>query len=401
MSDREFANTFPDYAGEKLLNAQGKIADDLRKQLQSEIDRQLQRLYEGLASTDPSDYSIYTGSTGIALLHFHLSNIFDHDENPRYLKRALSYVEHPLRHLKRKKATFLCGDAGPLALAAVLYHRIGHQDKCEDCLNRLFSRHKDVSSDHVDLPDEFLFGRVGYLFALLFVQRHLGKEYVNPDLISEVFRTIISSGKKLAQRERSECPLMYAWHDKEYLGAAHGLVGIFYTLMLVEDPVYKNVLRELVKPSIDWLMTLRYQSGNYPSSIGSTTDKLVHWCHGAPGWVHMFAQAYKTFGDVKYLEAARGCGEVVWRRGLLRKGYGICHGVAGNAYTFLTVYRLTGDEKYLYRAYKFAEWCFDYGKHGCRTPDRPLSLFEGLAGTIYFLADLLHPADAKFPAFQL
>jgi len=25
MSDREFANTFPDYAGEKLLNAQGKV----------------------------------------------------------------------------------------------------------------------------------------------------------------------------------------------------------------------------------------------------------------------------------------------------------------------------------------------------------------------------------------
>ena len=80
-------------------------------------------------------------ATGIALLHFHLSNIFDHDENPRYLKSALSYVEHPLRHLKRKKATFLCGDAGPLALGAVLYHRIGHQDKCEDCLHRYDSVH--------------------------------------------------------------------------------------------------------------------------------------------------------------------------------------------------------------------------------------------------------------------
>lgn len=61
---------------------------------------------------------------------------------------------------------------------------------------------------------------------------------------------------------------------------------------------------------------------------------------------------FQTFDDKKYLEAARGCAEVVWARGLLRKGYGICHGVAGNAYTFLTVYRLTGEEKYLHRACK-------------------------------------------------
>jgi hypothetical protein len=29
------------------------------------------------------------------------------------------------------------------------------------------------------------------------------------------------------------------------------------------------------------------------------------------------------------------------------------------------------------------------------------NLFSGLAGTIYFLADLLHPKNAKFPAFDL
>lgn len=38
---------------------------------------------------------------------------------------------------------------------------------------------------------------------------------------------------------------------------------------------------------------------------------------------------------------------------------------------------LLKDEKHLYRACKFAEWCFDYGSHQSRTPDRPFSLFEG------------------------
>lgn len=31
----------------------------------------------------------------------------------------------------------------------------------------------------------------------------------------------------------------------------------------------------------------------------------------------------------------------------------------------------------------------------------PLSLLAGMAGTIYFLADLLVPSKARFPAFEL
>ena len=195
---------------------------------------------------------------------------------------------------------------------------------------------------------------------------------------------------------------MYEWHEKKYLGAAHGLAGIFFVLMQLKDPQYQKSIQNLVKPSIDYLMAMKFPSGNYPSSVGSATgDKLVHWCHGAPGWIHMFIAAYQTFGEAKYLEAAASCTDVVWSRGILKKGYGICHGVAGNAYAFLAMYRLTGDQKYLYRAVKFAEWCLDYGKHGCRLADRPLSLFEGIAGTIFFLVDILNPMNSRFPAFEL
>lgn len=31
--------------------------------------------------------------------------------------------------------------------------------------------------------------------------------------------------------------------------------------------------------------------------------------------------------------------------------------------------------------FQFAEWCLDYGEHGCRTPDTPFSLFEGIFHT--------------------
>lgn len=58
------------------------------------------------------------------------------------------------------------------------------------------------------------------------------------------------------------------------------------------------------------------------------------------------------FKEEKYLKEATDCAEVIWQRGLLRKGYGICHGTAGNGYAFLTLYKLTQEKKYLYRACK-------------------------------------------------
>ena len=36
------------------------------------------------------------------------------------------------------------------------------------------------------MPDELLFGRVGYIFALLFVQQHLGEGKIDNSLILKV-----------------------------------------------------------------------------------------------------------------------------------------------------------------------------------------------------------------------
>nr|KAG5705127.1 hypothetical protein BaRGS_030844 [Batillaria attramentaria] len=251
------------------------------------------------------------------------------------------------------------------------------------------------------LPDEHLYGRAGYLTALLFVRSHLGMDKVDREVIVKVTRAILDSGQAMGSQARDNPPLMYEWHEKKYLGGAHGLAGIYYTLLLVKDSEVWPEIEKLVRPCIDYMLTLQFASGNFPSSIGSSSgDKLVQWCHGAPGWVCMFVAAYKTYNDKRYLEAAERCCDVAWKRGLLKKGYGLCHGAAGNAYAFLTMFRLTQNQKYLYRACKFAEWCCDYGKHQCRTPDRPFSLFEGMAGTIYFLVDMLDPLNAKFPAFE-
>ena len=69
----------------------------------------------------------------------------------------------------------------------------------------------------------------------------------------------------------------------------------------MKDRLSEDELNNLVRPSIDWLMSLSYSSGNLPSSIGSKSDRLVHWCHGAPGAIFLFTKAYKV-NDFFYIE---------------------------------------------------------------------------------------------------
>lgn len=405
MSDRAFVNKLGDHAGETWLLENGEVEASLKQRLASEVDRHVSTVVkaheEGLVKAD--NHSVYTGSAGVTLLLLHL---FKKTGVQQHLQNAMRLLEPALRSLtgKVRDCTFLCGDTGPLCIAAVAYHYQGPMafEKRDDCISRVVKFHRAVASlartEH-PLPDEMLYGRAGYLYALLFLEHHIGQGCIPDDVIEKVAAAILDSGKQMGT---STCPLMYAWHDKHYLGAAHGMAGIYYQLLRVAARFPHLDIERTVRPCVDYLLKLRLPSGNCPSSLESSSrDELVHWCHGAPGWIYMLCAAYKTFKETKYLSAAVECANVVWDRGLLRKGYGLCHGAPGNAYSFLAMYQLTGEIPYLHRACKFAEWCFDCGKHGCRVADRPYSLFEGLAGTAYFLLDLQTPGEARFPAFEL
>ena len=88
---------------------------------------------------------------------------------------------------------------------------------------------------------------------------------------------------------------MYTWHGKHYLGAAHGLAGILTLLLQIPLPVLRPHLSSLVQPAVDYLLGLQLPSGNLPSSLESSHgDRLMHWCHGAPGFVHLMAHAYRV-----------------------------------------------------------------------------------------------------------
>ncbi|KAM6971642.1 lanC-like protein 2 [Tautogolabrus adspersus] len=413
MEERSFPNPYPDLDQGVLTSNSGSEEDDqepfdaegkgsaaFQKKVQSKIKDLLLQMEEGLKTADPHDFSTYTGWTGIALLYLQLHRV---SNEASHLQRALDYVKRAMRILNGRKVTFLCGDAGPLAVGAVVHHKLNNSADSKDCLSRLLQLQRSVLCSDSEMPDELLYGRAGYLYALLYINKEIGADTVDEETITKVVTAIVESGKNMSaeQKKTDRCPLLYEWHKKQYIGAAHGLAGIYYMLMQPTSKVHPDILTELVRPCIDYVRHKKFRSGNFPSSVSNESDRLVHWCHGAPGVIHMLIMAHKVFKEEKYLKEAAECAEVIWQRGLLRKGYGICHGTAGNGYAFLALYKLTKEKKYLYRACKFAEWCLDYGTHGCRIPDRPYSLFEGMAGAIYYLSEIAQPEASCFPAFEL
>ncbi len=204
----------------------------------------------------------------------------------------------------------------------------------------------------------------------------------------------------------------FIFYGTDYVGAAHGIAGILYILLHFPEWCKEPDTNAWVTGTLTHLLTLQNSDGNFPTSMSGLRDRMkVHWCHGAPGFIPLFHKAYKVYGDTKYLKAMEMALSCVWKYGILRKGYGVCHGIAGNGYSFLCLYKETRHDEYYYKALQMAECIFneeikkmvetyiDRQRYRVGVPDLPYSLMEGLAGTVCFFCDLLHPEQAAFPGY--
>ena len=261
---------------------------------------------------------------------------------------------------------------------------------------------------------EVLYGIAGTLSGCLQVNAALSCTVFSVDAITMLADEIIRRGHAYVKEHPGSAPagcLMYAWHDKEYLGAAHGIVGILTVLLQAHQHV--GIDLTAVRSTIDYVIATFVQpDGNIASKTQRPTEtELVQWCHGAPGLVMLLTLAYSVFHDESYTAVAERAGECVWRQGLLHKGLGLCHGVAGNAYGFLSLHTMFAEsgnadraEFWLSRARGFAQWMHaDAARLETlvKQPDDPFSLYEGIAGTICFLADLMSPDHAAFPLYEI
>lgn len=303
--------------------------------------------------------------------------------------------------------TLVCGRAGVLAVEAVVAHARGDTASRDRAVAALEALSEDVVAAGDALPNEILYGRAGYLNACLMVNGACVDAGVSVAALRSVATAIIRAGRRYAEEELCDTPLMWAWHGKEYYGGAHGVAGIVQVLLSLPAGTLDSTALRLLRETLDGVVSVaRMPSGNYRSSPGNKKDRLLQWCHGAPGWAMALCVAARAFGDTRYLEEARRCGDAIWDRGLLLKGVGLCHGTSGNGLALLALYRATGEELWLHRARAFAAfamWWEEAARAGRveELADVPLSLYNGRAGMAVFLLAVRDPELAEWPGLPL
>uniref|UniRef100_K4AB88 Uncharacterized protein n=1 Tax=Setaria italica TaxID=4555 RepID=K4AB88_SETIT len=344
MADRFFPNDFPDFVAEAeapggdgdrrpagvrglLSLPYARLSDRFLRAARRLKDKVVEETWVK-AGRQVTDYTLYTGALGTALLLFKSFRVTGDRGDLALAADIVHACDDASRGLPF--LTFICGRAGVCALGAVIAKHCDDQLRVTQYLSSF-----DEITITEKVPNELLYGRAGYLWACLFLNKHLSEKTIPLEHINSVAKDIIREGRKLSSKGSS--PLMYEWHGKKYWGAAHGLAGIMHVLMhtelkLDEQDDVKNTLRYMIKN--------RFPSGNYPSSEGNESDRLVHWCHGAPGVALTLAKAYE----------------------------------------------------------KADEFIAEGAMHG---GDRPFSLFEGKAGMAYLLLDMVDPSESRFPAYEL
>ncbi|KAL3527616.1 hypothetical protein ACH5RR_012272 [Cinchona calisaya] len=355
------------------------------------------------------DTTVYTGLLGTAFTCLRAyeatGNLQDLRLCSEIIGTCASFAPSSTRHL-----TFLCGRGGVYALGAVAAHYYGDQQKRDLYLDSFLQvaqeRALPVGPEEggFGMSYDLLYGRAGFLWAALFINKHLGAEAVPNDLLMPVVEAVLAGGRAGASNITA-CPLMYRWHGTRYWGAAHGLAGILHVLL--HFPALSRGDIEDVKGTLRYMMSNRFpHSGNYPVSEGNPRDKLVQWSHGATGIGITLCKASEVLpSDREFRNAAIEAGEVVWKSGLVKK-VGLADGAAGNAYAFLSLYRLTGESIYEERAKAFAS-CLYHNQRNATTSnasngaDLAYSLFPGLAGAACLWFDLLAPENSKFPGYEI
>ncbi|KIW11012.1 hypothetical protein PV08_10311 [Exophiala spinifera] len=169
--------------------------------------------------------------------------------------------------------------------------------------------------------DEWLYGRAGYLYLLrlagsVFTKSSSSAAKMIHETIQKTVQRILASGHP------------WTWHGKAYVGAAHGSFGILCQVVL-SGPSAADSVEQILSQ----LLETQYPSGNFPSSLPRSSDKLVQFCHGGPGVVLSLRSLRPHLPRLreKIDSAIAAAQRDTWKRGVLVKDPCLCHGIAGNA----------------------------------------------------------------------
>lgn len=206
-----------------------------------------------------------------------------------------------------------CGVINPMMAFLALEAAALGQKSSEEAFIRLASA--ALADESELLAVEWLYGLAG----LLYLSRLIGTTQPSEEL-ERIQNTIID---RLIDTKRP-----FTWHGKAYVGAAHGVAGILCQIILTRPGLAPQLEEDIEK-----LLKAQFRSGNFPSSLPAGYDRLVQFCHGAPGVITSLlsirphvSSKLQTKIDLA-VERGRACVE---ERGVLTKEPCLCHGTAGN-----------------------------------------------------------------------
>ncbi|CAD7931364.1 unnamed protein product [Amoebophrya sp. A25] len=293
--------------GKKAKLLPGGASSTSTSRQQQEVDDQ----HRGTGTTssninDPNrSRSTFSGDGGALVVPLNLNGVVSYSQQEQSLQQEQQDRRQTVNFAEKSFDTFM-------SCEAVL----------TDALRRLL-----VINTSKCKSDEWLYGRAGLLFALVYIRRQfddLGPWYtkrLEQELRNEVntrIRAVVEEiyHQGLHYAERcvddgtgfvGDLPrLCYEWHGKRYLGGAHGLAGIYCIMLQAKEFLTVAELRH-IRESIDWLRAFGCDqgTGNYTSRIGSMQSHLVQFCHGAPGFIPLFLEASVTFGEKRTITVER------------------------------------------------------------------------------------------------
>ncbi|KAK8574369.1 hypothetical protein V6N13_016168 [Hibiscus sabdariffa] len=101
--------------------------------------------------------------------------------------------------LSSRDVTFFCGRAGVCALGAVAVRYAGNQE----LLNHYLTQFREIKLSR-NLSDELLYGRAGYLWACLFLNKHLGEGTIPSTTKRAVVDEIVKNGRALGKKAKAK-----------------------------------------------------------------------------------------------------------------------------------------------------------------------------------------------------
>lgn len=147
---------------------------------------------------------------------------------------------------------------------------------------------------------EVLYGRAGFLYALLLMRNALPplgdstsstllpetfleslERLTSDDNIRAVVEAIIDIGRVGAREYVADIygsgltapPLMWVWRGKRYLGAAHGVAGILQMLWSCPSHIVLPYMSDMLG-TLMWLVGLQDKSGNWPTKAPKVRGDL-------------------------------------------------------------------------------------------------------------------------------